>query len=65
MTDSSGPGKRGQEPGNPDIHIPDPVQLARDFAEIAERSQRLVLEFLQRQQSDGVDMASPFSLGQA
>jgi polyhydroxyalkanoate synthase subunit PhaC len=65
MTDSSGPGKRGQEPGNPDIHIPDPVQLARDFAEIAERSQRLVVEFLQRQQSDGIDMTSPFSLGQA
>ncbi len=65
MTDSSGPGKLGQEPGNPDIHIPDPVQLARDFAEIAERSQRLVLEFLQRQHSDGVDMATPFNLGQA
>jgi polyhydroxyalkanoate synthase subunit PhaC len=62
MADPSGQKPSGQ---GPDIRIPDPVQLSRDLAEIAERSQRLVLEFLQRQQPEGVGMADPFNVGQA
>ncbi|MGH7126911.1 MAG: PHA/PHB synthase family protein, partial [Stellaceae bacterium] len=62
MADPSGqkPGGQGQ-----DARIPDPVQLSRDLAEIAERSQRLVLNFLQRQRPDGIGMADPLNVGQA
>ncbi|HLJ22056.1 MAG TPA: class I poly(R)-hydroxyalkanoic acid synthase [Stellaceae bacterium] len=62
MADPSGqkPGGQGPEP-----RIPDPIQLSRDLAEIAERSQRLVLDFLQRQPSDGIGMADPLNVGQA
>ena len=45
--------------------MPDPVQISRDLADIAERSQRLVLEFLQRQRPDGLGMADPLNVGQA
>jgi polyhydroxyalkanoate synthase len=64
MSDPSGQKPSGQ---GPEIRIPDPVQFSRDFAEIAERSQRLVLEFLQGQgqQSDGIGMADPLNIGQA
>src|SRR5215467_3334975 len=57
----------GQKPGGqgPEAHIPDPMQLSRELADIAERSQRLVLEFLQRQRPDGMGMADPLNVGQA
>ncbi len=57
----------GQKPGGqgPEARIPDPVKLSRDLAEIAERSQRLVLDFLQRQRPDGLGMADPLNVGQA
>jgi poly[(R)-3-hydroxyalkanoate] polymerase subunit PhaC len=62
MADPSGqkPGGQGAE-----TRIPDPVQLSRDLAEIAERSQRLVLDFLQRQRPEGLGMADPLNVGQA
>jgi polyhydroxyalkanoate synthase len=59
------------EPKSPEIKIPDPVQWSRSMAEIAERSQRLVLEFLSRQNGDGVGMgmgmgmADPLNVGTA
>jgi polyhydroxyalkanoate synthase subunit PhaC len=53
------------ETGGPEIKVPDPVQWSRDMAEIAERSQRLVLEFLSRQSGDGVGMADPLNIGSA
>jgi poly[(R)-3-hydroxyalkanoate] polymerase subunit PhaC len=53
------------EPTGPDIKIPDPVQWSRNMAEIAERSQRLVLEFLTRQAGEGVGMADPLNVGAA
>ena len=62
MADPSGQKPTGQ---GPEIRIPDPVQLSRDLAQIAERSQRLVMEFLQRQQPDGMGMADPMNVGQA
>src|SRR5260221_8656809 len=51
----------------PDIKLPDPVELSRSMAEIADRSQRLVTEFLQRQQQpeNGVGMADPLNIGAA
>jgi len=57
----------GQKPSDqgPEVRIPDPVQISRDLADIAERSQRLVLEFLQRQRPDGLGMADPLNVGQA
>jgi len=62
MADPSGQKPSGQ---GPEIRMPDPVQISRDLADIAERSQRLVLEFLQRQRPDGLGMADPLNVGQA
>jgi polyhydroxyalkanoate synthase len=62
MADPSGQKPSGQ---GPDVRIPDPMQLSRELADIAERSQRLVLEFLQRQRPDGLGMADPLNVGQA
>ena len=49
----------------PPPKLPDPVQWSRDMAEIAERSQRLVLEFLGRQSGNGVGPADPLNIGSA
>ena len=44
----------------PDMKLPDPVELSRAMARIAEQSQRLVAEFLQRQAAgEAVDPVSP------
>src|SRR6202007_2718249 len=50
-----------------DIKLPDPVELSRHMAEIAERSQRLVREFLQRQSpsENSIGMADPLNIGAA
>ena len=40
------------EQSNKDNKLPDPVELSHNMAEIAERSQRLVMEFLARQNGD-------------
>jgi polyhydroxyalkanoate synthase len=46
--------------------LPDPAELSRRFAEIAEQSQRLVTDFLSRQNSEGgLGMASPTAIGAA
>src|SRR4051794_30631788 len=45
---------------NKDSRLPDPVELSHSMAEIAERSQRLVAEFLQRQHPiDGAAVPGP------
>src|SRR5205823_3846486 len=45
---------------------PDPAELSRQIAEIAEKSQRLVAEFLSRQGGgDGIGMADPMAIGAA
>ncbi len=52
------------EPKNADLKLPDPVQWSRNMAEIAERSQRLVLDFLAQQNgSGGLGMADPVNIG--
>ena len=50
-----------------DIKLPDPVELSRRMAAIAERSQRLVAEFLQRQKpgENGIGMGDPLNIGAA
>jgi polyhydroxyalkanoate synthase subunit PhaC len=60
---------------NKDSRLPDPVELSHSMAEIAERSQRLVAEFLQRQHpidgaavpgpGIGMGMGDPLNIGTA
>jgi polyhydroxyalkanoate synthase subunit PhaC len=60
---------------NKDSRLPDPVELSHSMAEIAERSQRLVAEFLQRQNPGdgaagggagiGMGMGDPLNIGTA
>ncbi len=46
--------------------LPDPAELSRQMAGIAEKSQRLVAEFLEKHApKDGVGMADPMSIGAA
>ena len=45
--------------------IPDPVQWSRNMAQIAELSEKLVREFLARQQGTGLGMADPLNIGGA
>jgi polyhydroxyalkanoate synthase len=50
----------------PEVKLPDPVELARTMAEIAERSRKLVAEFLMRQSAKpSMGMADPLNIGQA
>jgi polyhydroxyalkanoate synthase len=54
------------ETKGPDVKLPDPVEMSRAMARIAERSQRLVTEFLSKQATDGMRGPSdPFNIGQA
>ena len=49
-----------------EMRLPDPVELSRAMASIAERSQRLVLDFVGRQQANGgngLGMADPLNIG--
>jgi polyhydroxyalkanoate synthase len=60
---------------NKDSKLPDPVELSHSMAEIAERSQRLVADFLRRQQPGngaaapgpgiGMGMGDPLNIGTA
>jgi polyhydroxyalkanoate synthase len=53
-------------PENPDVSFPDPVQLSHSLARVAERSQRLVLDFLTRApEFPGLGMADPQNVGNA
>ena len=52
----------------PDIKMPDPVEISKSMAGIAERSQKLVSEFLERQHLDGNGGAAnldPMNIGAA
>ena len=54
------------ETQGPEVKLPDPVEMSRAMARIAERSQRLVTEFLSSQAADGMRGPSdPFNIGQA
>lgn len=53
------------EPQSPEIKIPDPVEMSRNVARIAEQSQRLVTDFLQRQSGDTSAPQSMMHIGAA
>jgi len=53
------------ESKEPEIKLPDPVQWSRSMAEIAERSQKLVLDFMSRQGGQGIGMADPLNVAGA
>ncbi|CAK0760085.1 Poly(3-hydroxyalkanoate) polymerase subunit PhaC [Azospirillaceae bacterium] len=47
------------EKQGPEVKLPDPVEMSRAMARIAEQSQRLVTEFLTRQAAEGMRGGSP------
>ncbi len=50
----------------PDVKMPDPVQFSREMAEIAERSQKLVGQWLEHQMTDnGKGQVDPLNVGRA
>ncbi len=53
-----------QQP-SPDINLPDPVEFTKTMANIAERSQRLVTDFLQNQDLEGKGSVDPLNIGGA
>jgi polyhydroxyalkanoate synthase subunit PhaC len=53
-----------KEPNPHEIKVPDPVVWSRNMAELAERSQRIVQEFLSRQ-SDGGSLIDPLNIAGA
>ena len=67
MNDASGEQRGGKAAETlPSGAAPDPAELARQMADIAERSQRLVAEFLGRHSAnEGIGMADPAAIGAA
>lgn len=49
----------------PDVKLPDPVEMSRAMARIAEQSQRLVSEFLARQSRETGQHTDPLNIGGA
>ncbi|MDH3232085.1 MAG: class I poly(R)-hydroxyalkanoic acid synthase [Alphaproteobacteria bacterium] len=47
------------------VKLPDPVETARSLASVAERSQKLVADFLKKQASAGQTEMDPLKVGQA
>jgi polyhydroxyalkanoate synthase len=58
MTDEKSP----EEPG---FRLPDPGLVSRTMAEVAERSQRIVADFLKRQTENPAGNADPLNIGSA
>ncbi|MGE3906348.1 MAG: hypothetical protein AB7F36_10365, partial [Reyranellaceae bacterium] len=48
-----------------DPKVPDPEKLAKDWARLAERSQKVVADFLAKQAQEGPQKADPLNIGQA
>ncbi|CAK0754269.1 Poly(3-hydroxyalkanoate) polymerase subunit PhaC [uncultured Gammaproteobacteria bacterium] len=55
------------EKKDPDVKLPDPVEMSRAMAQIAEKSQRIVTQFLSRQATEGLKggPSDPSNIGQA
>ena len=49
----------------PEIKLPDPVEMSQKMADIAERSQKLVTDFLERQSSEPDTSLDPLNVGSA
>ncbi|MEQ9813471.1 MAG: class I poly(R)-hydroxyalkanoic acid synthase [Azospirillaceae bacterium] len=63
---SAKPASSGRSAADQDqVHLPDPMAMGKAWAEIAERSQKLVAGFLERQRKDGPAELDPLNLGQA
>jgi polyhydroxyalkanoate synthase subunit PhaC len=66
---ASGKANGGAAPGGdpgPEVKLPDPVELSRTMGQIAERSQKLVAEFMRRQsEKPTMGMGDPLNIGQA
>ncbi len=47
------------------VSTPDPVEISQAMTQIAERSQRLVMDFLEHQDPNALGMSDPLNIGQA
>src|SRR5262249_51199489 len=47
------------------LQIPDPLEFSKAMAHLAERSQRIVADFLTHQAGDGIGMADPLNIASA
>jgi polyhydroxyalkanoate synthase len=61
--DAAAPGTGSPEA--PGLKLPDPAELGRSMAGIAERSQRIVAEWLKRQADGGLANPDPLNIGSA
>ncbi len=65
MADSKEPRPGSPQDNPPDIKLPDPALVTRTMAEVAERGQRIVQDFLRRQSEGGSPQPDPFNIGGA
>ena len=49
----------------PNFRLPDPAEIGRSMADVAERSQRIVTEWLKRQTEEGPTSPDPLNIGSA
>ena len=54
-----------QKPDPAAFKLPDPAELGRSMADIAERSQRIVGDWLKRQSEGGAPNPDPLNIGNA
>ncbi len=50
---------------SPEIKMPDPVEMSKAMTDIAERSQKIVTDFLERQEGDAPEALDPLNIGNA
>jgi len=65
MAKPNTPDNSGGPPQAPEFKLPDPAELGRSMADIAERSQRIVGEWLKRQADEGPGAPDPLNIGSA
>ena len=65
MAQAPKPDKPKQPDATPAFKLPDPAQMGRSMADIAERSQRIVGEWLKRQSQEGPSKPDPLNIGGA
>src|SRR5579871_2770230 len=65
MAEPKTPDDANGPPDAPEFKLPDPSELGRSMADIAERSQRIVGEWLRRQADEGPSAPDPLNIGSA
>jgi polyhydroxyalkanoate synthase subunit PhaC len=66
MADPKKPDENGDAPSEPfGFKLPDPAELGRSMTDIAERSQRIVADWLKRQADEGLATPDPLNIGRA